>query len=100
MDSIVLIFIIFGLFCVILAEFIFLIYVIDYTNKEKVRLLDEITKVNTALVAKDANDYVMRRTMDNVVQTETKREPEGVDASELTNEEYDKMLKETLKVGA
>ena len=97
MDNFLIIFVLLGLFLTILGEFVFLMYVLDCTNKEKTRLLDEITKLNTALVAKDANDYVMRRTMDNVVQQEPKREPEGVDSSELNDEEYDKMLAQANK---
>lgn len=97
MDNFLIIFVLLGLFLTILGEFVFLMYVLDCTNKEKTRLLDEITKLNTALVAKDANDYVMRRTMDNVVKEEPKRTPEGVDASELSDEEYDKMIEQANK---
>lgn len=97
MDSFLIVFIITGLFVTILAEFIFLIYVLDYTNKEKNRLLDEITKLNTALVSKDANEYVMRRTMDNVVKEEPKQPEQTADSSELTDEEYDKMIEQANK---
>ncbi len=97
MDSPIFLFVIGGLFVVIIAEFLFLVYVLDCTQKEKARLLEELAKANTAIVAKDANSYVMMRSMDNVVREEPKPNPEGVDASELTDEEYDKMIAQANK---
>lgn len=96
MDSAI---VIVGLFVVILAEIIFTFFVLEREKAEKERLLDELAKANTAISAKSAQEYAMMRAMDNVPIEKKKNEPEGVDASELSDDEYDEFLKKQLKVG-
>lgn len=97
MDSILFIYVIVGLFAVIFAEFAFLLFVLDRSQKEKDRLVDELAKANTAIIAKSANDYAMMRAMDNTPVERKKDEPQGVDVTELSDTEYDEMLKNQLK---
>ncbi len=84
--------IVLGLFIVIIAEFFFLQWVVESSNKEKERLLEELSKANKALIAKSANDYVMMTAMDKTAKEEPPKEPGEADSSELTDEEYDKMI--------
>ena len=96
MDSFT-IYIIAGLFLLLLVEIIFTYFILDKDYSEKQRLFDELAKANTALAAKSAQEYVMMRSMDNVVKEEPKKEAEARDISELSDSEYDKMIEQQLK---
>lgn len=99
MDSFVTTVFVIGLFVVILAEGVLIYFILERERLEKEKLLDELAKANTAIAAKSANEYMLMRSMDNVPVEKKKNEPQGVDVSELSDEEYDKMLKESMKVG-
>ena len=96
MDSLSIYFIV-GLFVLLIIEIIFTYFILDKDYLEKQRLFDELAKANTALAAKSAQEYVMMRGMDNVVKEEPKREAEAKDISDLTDDEYDKMIEQQLK---
>jgi len=97
MDNLLEPYIIIGLFVIIIVEAGFTYLLLEREKSEKDRLLDEIAKANTALAAKSAQEYVMMRSMDNVVREEPKREETAKDMSELTDEEYDQAIAEQLK---
>lgn len=93
MDPVFSIFIVSILFAIIIALVIERWAFAESQQKKEQMYLDEISKANKALVAKSANEYVMMTAMDKTVKEEKKEEPLGLDISELSDEEYDKMIK-------
>lgn len=94
MDSI-LFFIIGGLFLVIIVEFFFMQWVIENISKEKDRLLDELSRSNKAIIAKNATEYVMTTSIDKVPvdkQPMVEEDP-AKEVSELTDDQFDEFIK-------
>lgn len=87
--------IIIGLFCVILAEFIFFNSMLDRIQKEKDKLLEELSRSNRALVAKNAHEYVMTASIDKVIADEEKdkeEEPDEVPEEQLSDKDWFKAM--------
>lgn len=56
------------------------------------KLLEELSRSNKAIIAKSSHDYVMMTAMDKTIKEEPLQDPDERDMSELTDEEYDKMI--------
>lgn len=74
--------------------------IIDRSNKEKDKLLDELSKAIKAVISKNANEYVMTASIDKL-PTEEKIPQEELDqevpVDALSDDEFDKALGITRK---
>jgi hypothetical protein len=62
-------------------------------QKEKTKLLDEMSKLVKALISKNANDYVMTTSIDKVAPEEkAPQDPDLIDPDQLTDDEFDSAL--------
>ena len=70
--------------------------IVNQHNKEKDKLLDELSKMSKAVISKNANDYVMAAAIDKV----PKEEPQKL-SSDLVDEETlsDKEFMQTIGKG-
>ena len=62
----------------------------DRADKKEQVLLDQLSAANKAIIAKNANEYTMMRTMDGVVEKEKEQLPDSefVDESSLEDDEF------------
>lgn len=83
-------FIYFGLFAIIILLLVDRWSLLDKADKEKERLLEELSKLNTALISKNANEYTMMRTMDKVVKEDKPAvaDPDLVDETEMEDDDF------------
>ena len=62
-------------------------------QKEIKALLEQLGSMNTALISKSSQDYVMMRAMDKTTKDEKREEnPDEVDLAELNDSEFDKLI--------
>lgn len=101
MSDFPLLYVIAGLFVVIIAEFVFLKYVIDSEKAEKAKLIDQLQATNRALISKNANDYVMTTSMDKVLKEEKSdkpfTEPQEIPEETLTDDQFFDAIGKSLK---
>ena len=70
-------------------------WVIENISKEKDRLLDELSRSNKAIIAKNATEYVMTTSIDKVPvdkQPMVEEDP-AKEVSELTDDQFDEFIK-------
>ncbi len=93
MDSL-LYFIILALLIVIVVEFFFLQWVIGEEKKEKKTLLDQLQAQNRALISKNAHDYVMTTSIDNVIKDEkiVEKELDEIPEESLNDDQWYKRM--------
>lgn len=87
MDSII-------LFVIILILIVGYYFVLRRESKDKQSLLEQIEKLQAALMSKSANDYIGIRAMDKTIKEEKKISPIETDSSELDDETFDKMIEQ------
>jgi hypothetical protein len=95
MTDLSLIIIIIGLFIVIVAQVIERHYATsdDTHIQERTNFLNEIAKLNSALITKNTNEYLAVRAMDKAVaQIQPREESDEQDVSTLNDEEYQALI--------
>ena len=66
---------------------------IKQVNEEKGKLLDELSRAVKAVIAKNANDYVMTASIDKVAPEEKPpADPDLIDPDALSDDEFDSAL--------
>ena len=88
-------YIIFGLFVVILGEFFYMQWALSEEKKEKRELLNQIQAQNRALISKNANDYVMTTAIDKTISDEKappNPDDEMIDETQLGDDEWFKRM--------
>lgn len=88
-------YIIAGLFVVILVEFFYLQWALGEEKKEKKELLVQMQAQNRALISKNANDYVMTTAIDKTMADEKaplNPEDEMIDETQLGDDEWFKRM--------
>lgn len=87
--------VVFGILtCIVLFQMFDKWQTVDQLNKEKKELLEELSKAIKAVIAKNANEYVMTASIDKVpTETEEKDvEPDEVPIDTLSDDEFDQAI--------
>lgn len=64
-----------------------------HIEKEKSKLLDEMSRLVKAVISKNANDYVMTASIDKIAPEEKQPEnPDLIDPDSLSDDEFDSAL--------
>lgn len=79
--------------CILVLVIVFLLIerakLFDQFKTKEDKLLDENSRLVKAVIAKNANDYVMTTSIDKVVKEEKEeRDPDLVSEDEMTDEEF------------
>lgn len=73
-------------------------FLIDQAQKEKDKLLDELSKAIKAIIAKNANEYVMTTSIDKVSSEEKKpKETDEISEESLSDDEFYEAVGKSLK---
>ncbi len=68
-------------------------FIVDQHKAKEDKLLEENSRLVKAVIAKNANDYVMTASIDKVAPEEKpKIDPDLVDPDDLSDDEFDKSL--------
>lgn len=93
-DNSILLFILFAFFALLILLFYDRWVILDRAQKEKERLLDELSKAIKAVISKNANEYVMTTSIDKVDKEEKEdiQEEQEVSLDSLSDDEFDEAL--------
>lgn len=83
---------------IIVAQIFERFNVVDHYQKEKDKMLDEQSRLVKAIIAKNANDYVMTTSIDKVApETKQPNDPDLIDPDDLTDDEFVANIGKSLK---
>lgn len=91
-------YIIAGLFVVIISEFFFFQWLLDRESKEKEKLLDANAQLSRALISKNANEYVMTTSIDKVMVDEKEEKsnfPDEMPEENLSDDQWYENMKKS-----
>lgn len=81
------------LFLIIIGQAVERYFYTQQFQKEKEKMLDEMSRLVKAIISKNANEYVMTTSIDKVAPEEKAPEnPDLVDPDSLTDDEFDSSL--------
>lgn len=93
MNDYIYIFVLIILSVIIILQIIERLHVIQESTKKEDRLLEENSRLVKAVIAKNANDYVMTASIDKVPsETKAPSNPDLVDPDSLDDDEFDAAL--------
>lgn len=73
-------------------------FIVEQSQKEKDKLLDELSKAIKAVISKNANDYVMTTSIDKVPsENKPLSEPDEIPEEALSDDEFYKAVGKTNK---
>jgi len=73
-------------------------FIVEQAQKEKDKLLDELSKAIKAVISKNANDYVMTTSIDKVpVEERPAIEPDEVPEESLSDDQFFESVGKSLK---
>lgn len=77
------------LFLIIIGQAVERFFYTQQTQKEKDKLLEELSRATKAVISKNANEYVMTTSIDKVApETKPAEEPDLIPEEVLTDDEF------------
>jgi|SRR5579859_4046433 len=91
-------FVLFTLILVVIIQGVERYFFAEQVQKAQDKLLEELSRATKAVIAKNANDYVMTTSIDKVQPEEKPQlEPDMIPEENMTDDEFDAAIKRQLK---